>query len=98
MSQLVRVLQRWKNTICIGLHPTVPIVSQETAAQNPDPDAENSDAAAETQRFLTSLKESMEQNEGTTQFDFLLSLSRRTYEGFFFFTVTRLDLNWTHLN
>lgn len=54
-----------ENTACIGFPPTDSSMSQETAVKNPDPDAENNDAAVETQRFLTSLKESMEQNEGT---------------------------------
>lgn len=49
---------------------------QETAVKNPDPDAENNDAAVETQRLLTSLKESMEQNEGLTSCcQFVLRLS-----------------------
>lgn len=78
MSQLVSVLQSThRNTICTGSHSTVPLVSQEIAVKNPDPEAENSDAAVETQRFLSSLKESMEQNEGTPRFDLLLSLGRR---------------------
>lgn len=57
-----------------GFYSTIPFALicgtgfQETAVKNPDPDTEN-DAAQETQRLLTSLKESMEQNEGTHRFE-----------------------------